>query len=99
VRRAARRDDNHADIVRALRQCGCNVLDLGAVGNGCPDLLVSFAGVLSLLEVKDGAGPPSSRNLTADQNDFHREHAEARIAVVTTPEEAIQAATILTEGP
>jgi Holliday junction resolvase len=99
VRRAARRDDNHADIVRALRKVGCNVLDLGAVGNGCPDLLVSFAGVLSLLEVKDGSKPPSARKLTDDQKLFHAVWAESRLAVVTTPEEAVRAATILTEGP
>jgi hypothetical protein len=40
VRRAAKVDANHGEIVKALRSAGCGVLDLSAVGNGCPDLLV-----------------------------------------------------------
>lgn len=97
MRRAAKRDANHAAIVAALRRCGCLVLDLGAVGNGCPDLLVNWAGVLTLLEVKDSAKPPSARKLTDDQLLFHAVWAEARLAVVTTPEEAIAAARACTE--
>lgn len=94
MRIAARRDANHAAIVKALRKVGCTVLDLGAVGNGCPDLLVGFAGILTLLEVKDGSKPPSARRLTDDQKLFHVVWAETRIAVVTTPEEAIRAVRI-----
>ena len=67
MRRAARIDDNHAGIVSALRQAGCMVLSLAAVGNGCPDLLVSRNGVNTLLEVKDGGKSPSKRKLTDDQ--------------------------------
>lgn len=97
MRRAARRDKNHQEIVAALRKAGCTVLDLGAVGCGCPDLLVGWAGVLTLLEVKDGAKPPSARKLTDDQRIFHAVWAECRIAIVTTPEEAIAAARACTE--
>lgn len=96
MRRAARRDDNHPEIVAALRKAGCLVLDLGAVGNGCPDLLVHCAGVLTLIEVKDGTKPPCERQLTPDQKLFHTVWAEARLAVATTPEEAIYAARALT---
>jgi hypothetical protein len=97
VRTAARRDANHAAIVKALRKVGCTVLDLGGVGNGCPDLLVGFAGVLTMLEVKDSAKPPSARQLTDDQKLFHAVWAETRLAVVTTPEEAIRAVRIGTD--
>jgi hypothetical protein len=61
MRRAAKVDANHADIVKALRAAGCGVLDLSKVGNGCPDLLV-HAGVTVLMEIKDGSKPPSARS-------------------------------------
>lgn len=48
--RAKRRDDNEPAIVAALEAVGCAVLRLNETG--APDLLVSFRGVLRLLEVK-----------------------------------------------
>jgi len=71
VRTAARVDDNHQQITAALRQAGVLVLSLAAVGKGCPDLLCSLRGHLMLLEVKDGAKPPSRRKLTPEQEVFH----------------------------
>ncbi len=90
IRRAARRDDNHQEIVRGLRKAGCSVLDLGAVGDGCPDLLVKRAGRLVLMEVKDGKKPPSARKLTPDQVVFHQLWGEC-VVVVTSIEEALEA--------
>ena len=52
MRRAAKIDANHAEIVDVLRAAGCSVQSLGAVGSGCPDLLVGVAGKNVLLEVK-----------------------------------------------
>lgn len=72
MRRAAKRDDNHTAIVKTLRAWGVLVLDLGAVGNGCPDLLCRTrkAGI-RFLEIKDGRKPPSARKLTDPQVEFH----------------------------
>lgn len=56
MRRAARVDANHAEIVSALRKCGFQVLDLSRVGGGCPDLLVCRAGKIRLVEVKAPKG-------------------------------------------
>jgi hypothetical protein len=50
VRRAARRDANEQSIVSALEQVGAAVQRLD--GDGVPDLLCSFRGVLYLLEIK-----------------------------------------------
>lgn len=72
MRRAARVDRNHADIVKALRQAGCNVLDLSRVGNGCPDLLVGRMGEMCFMEVKDGEAKPSKQLLTSAEKVFHR---------------------------
>ncbi len=70
MRRAARTDANHADIVAALRACGCSVLSLAPMGRGVPDLLCARAGISWLVECKDGHKPPSARSLTADQDKF-----------------------------
>lgn len=90
MRRAAKRDRNHPEIVKALRDAGCRVLDLGAVGNGCPDLLVRRGGLMKFLEVKDGKKPPSARALTLDQVRFHREWEDS-VEVVTSAREALAA--------
>ena len=72
VRRyAAAVDRNQAEIVAALRGIGATVQLLHAVGKGCPDLLVGFRGVNTLIEVKDWSKPPSKRVLTDDQVDWH----------------------------
>ncbi len=81
MRRAARTDANQTDIVDALRQVGAHVTILSAVGDGCPDLLVGYRGKLYVLEVKDGTKPPSARELTADQVQWHA----AALRVGVTP--------------
>lgn len=89
MRRAARTDGNHQDVVQALRGAGILVKSTAAVGDGFPDLLCAFRGVLVLLEVKDGSLPPSERKLTAKETEFVA--AWPRTYVVTSPEEAVLA--------
>lgn len=65
---AKRVDANHANIVLNLRRVpGCTVMDLSAVGAGCPDIAVGFRGKNYFMEIKDGRKPPSRRKLTAAQ--------------------------------
>ena len=97
MRRAARTDQNQAAIVAALRQVGCSVLPLHAVGKGCPDLLVAWGEDCLLIEVKDGDKPPSARKLTPDQIDFHASW-RGRIAVVCNVREALEAVGIPFRG-
>ena len=73
IRRAARVDANQGEIVSALRQMGCSVVSLAAVGKGVTDLLVGVSGKNLLIEVKDGSKPPRERKLTPDQVIFHAE--------------------------
>lgn len=70
MRRAARTDRNHSEIVRGLRRSGCTVLDLSAVGEGCPDALVGRCGYNWLMEFKDGNKKPSERKLRDKQIKF-----------------------------
>lgn len=52
MRRAAKRDANHATLVAELRAAGYSVSDLSAAGGGCPDLVVSRGPHLRLVEIK-----------------------------------------------
>jgi len=67
MRRAAKVDANHRTIVAAFRALGCTVQSLAAVGKGVPDLLVAFAGLNHLVEVKDGRKVKSARKQTPAQ--------------------------------
>jgi len=72
MRRAARIDGNHREIVEAFEALGCSVLSLAAMGKGVPDLLVGVGLKNYLLEVKDGSLVPSARKLTQDEQRFQR---------------------------
>jgi hypothetical protein len=46
------KDANHQTIFRAFDRAGASVVSLHTLGGGVPDLLVGFAGVERLVEVK-----------------------------------------------
>lgn len=91
MRRAAKVDANHEQIVSALRAAGAMVQSLAALGKGVPDLLVGFRYRLYLMEVKDGTKAPSKRRLTTEQLEWQKEWAGYPYAVVHSPEEALEA--------
>ena len=70
MRRAARRDGNHALLRDALRSLGYTVADTASLGNGFPDLVVRNGTHLLLVEVKDPDKPASARKLTRDERAF-----------------------------
>ena len=88
--RARRVDDNQASIVKALRKVGATVQPIHQIGGGCPDLLVGFRYENYLLELKDGAKPPSARKLTPDEEGWHKAWF-GRVRVVASPQEALEA--------
>lgn len=90
MRRAARTDENHAEIAKALRAVGAHVTDLSRVGQGCPDLLVGFRGLWRVLEIKDGGKSASRRALTEAQIQWHQ-YAQAPVHVVLDVEDALEA--------
>lgn len=95
MRRAASTDANQTEIVAALRDIGCSVQILAAVGQGCPDLLAGYYGFNCLIEVKDGSKPPSKRELTPDQIKWHSKW-RGQVAVVENVQQAIEVVTNLT---
>lgn len=91
MRRAAKRDDNERDIIKALEAVGCMVQQLSQ-GDGVPDLLVGVpSGRLIVIEVKDGAKPKSARKLTEKELAWHSRWARFPVFTVETLEDAIKA--------
>ena len=88
MRLAAKIDDNQRNIVATLRRAGCEVMSMAAIGNGCPDLLIFRAGVVYMLEIKDGEKTASRRKLTPHQELFHKRWP---VKVVTSEAEALRA--------
>jgi hypothetical protein len=69
---AKRVDDNQSEIITYLRCIpGITVMDLSAVGAGCPDIAVGFMGRNYFFEIKDGNKSPSRRTLTKVQSEWH----------------------------
>ncbi len=85
MRRAARRDDNETEIVKALRKAGAYVV---FIDEPC-DLLVGFQSRTILLEVKDGNKPPSARKLTPNEQKFHDEWTGGELYIVNCIDEAL----------
>lgn len=87
MRRAARRDTNEGDIIKAIRAEGAYVKVIN--DEGLFDLLVSYRGETLMIEVKDGAKPPSARRLTEAEQKFHEEWPGSNLHIVTSAEEAV----------
>lgn len=85
MRRAARRDDNEQEIVKALRKAGAYVAYIDTPA----DLVVGYKGRTIILEVKDGNKPPSARKLTPNEQKFHDEWTGGPLHIVTCIQEAI----------
>jgi hypothetical protein len=89
--RACRTDANHAAIRDALRSVGAYVIDTSHVGQGFADLVVGWRGQWYMVELKNGALPPSKRRLTIDQQILHAQAARVgcTVHVVKTETEAL----------
>jgi hypothetical protein len=92
MRRAARRDANEGDIIKAMRAEGAYVKVIN--DEGLFDLLVAYTGPSGfqhtlLLEVKDGAKPPSARRLTPAELKFHDEWPLSNLFIIISAEHAV----------
>lgn len=85
MRRAARRDDNEPEIVKALRKAGAYV---AFIDEPC-DLIVGYQGHTVLFEIKDGAKAPSARKLTDNEQRFHDAWTGGQLHVVLSVEQAL----------
>jgi hypothetical protein len=86
MRRAARVDENQKRIVEALREYGCTVHHIREP----MDLLVGTGSHWVMMEVKDGAKPPSAQRLRDSQLEALR-LGGGPISVVDSVEAALRA--------
>ena len=68
MRRNARVDKNHSEVVEAFRKMGASVLSLAPLGRGIPDLLVAIGGVTWLIEIKSKKGKENDLQLEWAEN-------------------------------
>ena len=68
MRRNARVDKNHSEVVEAFRKMGASVLSLAPLGRGIPDLLVAIGGVTWLVEIKSKKGKENDLQLEWAEN-------------------------------
>lgn len=87
MRRDAKVDANHGEVVAALRRAGFAVLSLAVLGHGVPDLLVSSGQAMLLMEVKS-----STNDLNPMQCDWWRNWQGVPPVVVRSPAEAVAVA-------
>ena len=90
----ARVDDNQAQIVAELRQCGVTVQHLHMVGQGCPDIMCGWHNRTYVFEIKDPDKPPSKRRLTEDEEKWHEEWG-GQVDIILTTEDALKVMGIL----
>jgi len=88
VRQRARRDRNHAEIVRTFERLGGSWLDLSGVA-GALDGILGVAGVDIRVEIKDGELSPSKKKLTPAEGEVFQTWRGRKPVVVTTIEEAV----------
>ncbi len=81
-------DDNQVEIVKTLRKMGVLVHVTSDLGNGFPDLVVSFKGKLWLVEIKDGKKAKSRQKLTEKESEFHSIWAK-HICIINSIDQAI----------
>lgn len=86
----ARRDDNEAAIVKALRAAGATVIQLS--GRKVCDLLVGFRGKTFLMGVKKPDGPRGGKRARLRKSGDHRpeQWAGGPWEIVTTEEQALR---------
>lgn len=65
-----RKDNNHGEIIEFCKSVGCLVADLSPLGNGCPDVLLSFRGKIFLVEIKNPRTSYGRRGLNKNQKKF-----------------------------
>jgi len=90
MRQAARTDDNQNEIVQALRGVGASIAITSALGSGFVDIVAGYRGINYLIEIKDGSKPPSKRQLTPDEQEFH-DLWRGAVIVVRDIDEALRA--------
>ncbi len=83
-------DANQSEIVDTFRKLGCSVKCTHTLAEGFPDLVVGISGETAIVEVKDGAKPPSARKLTIDEILFQDTWRGSPVKIIETVDDVIR---------
>jgi hypothetical protein len=87
MRRGARTDGKHAEILADLRSAGFSVADTHALGKDFPDAAIARRGICALLEIKTPRGRKTAEQRLSDgQSEFAKTWNGPVIAAFTTEE-------------
>lgn len=89
MRRAAKRDANHGEIVTTFERLGCTVFETDRVGGGWPDLVVGVLGVSFLVEIKNPETHYGRAGLNGNQSAFARDWRGGPVHVCCSTDEAV----------
>ncbi len=81
-----RKDNNHDEIVLALRESGASVAETHEMSRGFPDLVVGYNGENYFIEIKN---PRSGHGITDAQVKWHS-NWRGQVAVANSAEEALE---------
>ena len=85
MRQYGRADQNHLQIVNALRgHPGVRVQSLSSIGGGCPALVCGYRGRNHLIEVKAGRG-----HLTAHQRAWHNVWTGSPVIILRNTDDVV----------
>lgn len=90
MRYGARKDQNHKEIVDALKDCGSSVYDLSAMGMGVPDCVVWASNQWNLVEIKNPKNTYGRRGLNRNQQKWLSQWRGGPVYVLRSVAEAIQ---------
>jgi len=92
MRRAAKKDANHSEIVKTLQAVGAECFETHQIP-GLLDVVVAYRGRLTWLEIKDGAKCASARQLTEAEKDTigRLRRVDAPVYVVESADDALRA--------
>ena len=77
-------DDNHAEIVQALRAHGASCFSLARLGRGAPDVCIGFRGVTQIAEIKNKTGKLNDR-----QREWHRSWRGSPVVILRSTDDVV----------
>jgi Holliday junction resolvase len=90
-RRLTGKDQNQAEIVGVLRDVGASIIDTSHMGNGFPDLVVGYRGVIYLLEVKNNKTFYGRKGFNENQKAWNARWAGPPPIIVRSQDDALKA--------
>jgi Holliday junction resolvase len=88
---ASRVDNNHKEIVIALKEAGASIIDMAKLGGGLPDLIVGYKGQTFLVEIKNLKTQYGRAGLNKNQKKWLQEWTGGPFSMVTDVESALRA--------